>query len=140
MRRIENIVLHCTATGQNAKIENIQRHWRERLGWRNPGYHVIIEANGNAVQLAPYTAVVNGVGGHNSNSIHISYIGGIDANNRPLDNRTPAQVRTMLRLVIELMETYPNARVLGHRDFPNVAKACPSFDVNQWLRACRIIQ
>ena len=35
--------------------------------------------------------------------------------------------------IVELTERYPQAKVIGHRDFPNVAKACPSFDVKTWL-------
>jgi hypothetical protein len=37
----------------------------------------------------------------------------------------------------KLVETYrariPNLIVRGHRDWPGVAKACPSFDVASWL-------
>ena len=39
----------------------------------------------------------------------------------------------MFSKIVELTERYPKAQVLGHRDFPNVKKACPSFDVKQWL-------
>jgi N-acetylmuramoyl-L-alanine amidase len=30
---------------------------------------------------------------------------------------------------------YPNAVVQGHRDFPKVTKACPSFDAKAWAKA-----
>jgi N-acetylmuramoyl-L-alanine amidase len=39
----------------------------------------------------------------------------------------------MFDLIVSLTEKYKGASVLGHRDFPNVAKACPSFDVKTWL-------
>jgi hypothetical protein len=29
--------------------------------------------------------------------------------------------------------------ILGHRDFPSVAKACPSFDVRHWWRTGEVI-
>jgi hypothetical protein len=32
-----------------------------------------------------------------------------------------------------LIYKYPKAEVKGHRDFPNVHKACPSFDVKTCL-------
>lgn len=134
MRTIRHIVIHCTATPQTTTVESIQRHWRDVLKWKSPGYHLIILPDGSFQRLAPDEATTNGVAGHNANSIHISYIGGVDSQNRPIDNRTPQQRNTMLTLVRTLRSRYPHAEVLGHRDFPGVAKACPSFDVRSWLR------
>lgn len=133
-RQITHIVIHCTATPQNTTVASIQRYWRNVLGWKSPGYHVIILPNGTTQQLSSYDNATNGVAGHNKHSIHISYIGGVNAANVPVDNRTPAQRATMLRLVTELKEQYPNAIVCGHRDFPKVKKACPSFSVAAWLK------
>ncbi len=50
-RRISRLVYHCTATPQNATIESIQRYWRESLGWRSPGYHILVRADGTWVNL-----------------------------------------------------------------------------------------
>jgi len=63
------------------------------------------------------------VRGYNSNSIHIAYIGGKDR-----DDRTEIQKAMMLSLIKGLRDKYPEAVIQGHRDFPNVAKACPQFD------------
>lgn len=134
MRTINHIVLHCTATPQNTTIDSIKNYWRSVLGWKSPGYHYMIKANGEVVNTHPIHLISNGVAGHNANSIHISYIGGVDSSNRPFDNRTPAQREAMFRLVWELKVKFPSARILGHRDFPNVAKACPSFDVSVWKK------
>jgi N-acetylmuramoyl-L-alanine amidase len=131
MRQINNIVVHTTATPQTATVQSIQNHWRNVLKWRNPGYHLIVLPNGNLVRLAEDTATTNGVGGHNANSLHVSYIGGIDAQGKPIDNRTPQQRATLLAVVTYWKRLHPNARVLGHRDFPNVAKACPCFNAIQ---------
>ncbi|MDO6388985.1 N-acetylmuramoyl-L-alanine amidase [Pontibacter sp. BT731] len=132
MRKIDNLVIHCTATVQTAKVESIQRYWRDTLKWRSSGYHVIIEANGNIVRLAEDSAVCNGVAGHNSNSLHVSYIGGIDAKGKGLDNRTPQQKVALWQVIKAWKQKYPNAKVLGHRDFPSVKKECPSFDAGKW--------
>lgn len=133
MRSINNIVLHCTATSQDAKPENILRYWKETLGWRTPGYHYLIEKDGAVNNLLPIEKPSNGVKGHNSDSIHISYIGGIDENGAPKDNRTPNQIQAQIDLLTKLKERFPDANICGHRDFPGVNKACPSFDVKQWL-------
>lgn len=133
-REISWIVVHCTATPQTTTIESIKNYWKNNLGWKNPGYHIIVKPDGSAVELLPIDKVSNGVKGFNSVSINISYIGGVDDNNKPLDNRTDAQKATLLTLVKRYKEMFPNAIVQGHRDFPNVKKACPSFDVKEWLK------
>ncbi len=134
MRQIKYIVVHCTATPPDTTIDSIKNYWRESLGWKNPGYHYIITRNGEIVNLFPEEQVSNGVKGYNKNSVHISYIGGVDKNNQPLDNRTDAQKHAMFNKLVALSEKYPNATILGHRDFPGVTKMCPSFDVKQWLK------
>jgi N-acetylmuramoyl-L-alanine amidase len=133
-REINFIVVHCTATQPEAKIEDIKRYWKEVLGWKNPGYHYIIKRNGDIVKLLSEDIPSNGVAGHNQNSIHLSYIGGVDKSNKPIDNRTLSQEAAMFDLIVELSERYPNAKILGHRDFVGVHKACPSFNVRDWLR------
>lgn len=129
MRRIDYIVLHCTATAQSATVEAIQKYWKEHLGWKSPGYHWIIKPNGALVNLLPIEKPSNGVAGYNSNSIHISYIGG-----EKFDDRTEAQRKAMYELVKMLKGKFPKAEVKGHRDFPNVKKACPNFEVKDWLK------
>ena len=131
MRQVDYIAIHCTATGKRTKIESIQKYWRDVLGWRNPGYHFIIEHDGNIEQLLDVEKVSNGVKGYNSKAINFAYIGGIDGNGIPKDTRTEAQKDAIMMLVDSLRHVYPNAKIMGHREFPNVTKACPSFDVQE---------
>ena len=133
-RRIDYIVIHCTATPQNTKVESIIRYWKYVLGWEYPGYHVIIDKDGEATQLLDMSIPSNGVKGYNENSVHISYIGGVDENNKPIDNRTNVQKLRMEGIVWYLKYFYPEAEVLGHRDFPGVKKDCPCFDVKEWYK------
>ena len=128
MRDIKHIVVHCTATGQDATIDAIKRYWKEKLGWRNVGYHYIIKADGTEVQLLSIAHPSNGVKGHNANSIHVCYIGGVDKFGKPLDNRTDAQKKKLLERITALKKMFPKAMIQGHRDFDGVKKACPSFD------------
>ena len=134
MREINYLVVHCTATQPDAKIENIQNYWRKNLGWKSPGYHYIIKADGEIVPLLSIDRVSNGVAGYNSQIINISYIGGIDKSGKPKDTRTEEQKSSILKLLKDLKKRFPSAKIQGHRDFPKVAKACPSFDVKQWLK------
>lgn len=131
MRNIKYIAVHCTATHPTATVESIRRYWLVNLGWKNPGYHYIIDARGYVHHLLPENEVANGVQGYNSVSVHVSYIGGVDISNRPQDTRTKAQKAAMLQLIQQLRTRYPKAIIQGHRDFPNVKKACPSFDAKK---------
>src|SRR5262245_25638036 len=114
-REIKYIVVHCTATAPGTKLENIRRYWKEQLGWQNPGYHYIIQRNGEIVCIYPEHLIANGVKGYNTQSIHISYIGGIDKNNKPVDNRTEEQKEALFNKLVALTEKYPRAKIMGHR-------------------------
>ncbi len=135
IRNIKYIVIHCTATPPNTTIESIKRYWKEVRGWGDtPGYHYVIKRNGEMIRLLPEDKNSNGVYLHNSSCINIAYIGGIDKDGKPQDNRTSAQQQAMFDKIVELTEKYKGAEVLGHRDFPDAKKACPCFDVKTWLK------
>ena len=131
MREIKYIAVHCTATPQTATVSSIQSYWRNVLKWKMPGYHFIIKPDGEVVKLLEIEKVSNGVKGFNSVSINISYIGGVDAQNKPIDNRTEAQKKALLDLLKKLKKQFPKAIIQGHRDFPEVKKACPSFNAKE---------
>ena len=135
MRKIDYIVIHCTATQPNTKKEAILSYWKNTLKWKTVGYHRLIDANGVIHELAKFEQITNGVKGYNSESIHFSYIGGIDESGRPKDTRTLKQKESLLYLVKQAKKQFPNAIVQGHKDFKGVAKACPSFDAKNEYKA-----
>jgi N-acetylmuramoyl-L-alanine amidase len=132
-KKIKYLAIHCTATPQTATIQSIRNYWKNVLKWKSVGYHYIIEPNGKVVQLADISLITNGVKGFNSESIHISYIGGVDSKNKPIDNRTQEQLKSMIELIKDIKKLFPNIIIQGHRDF-GAKKACPSFDVKTWLQ------
>ena len=72
--------------------------------------------------------------GHNAQSVGVCYIGGCATDGKtPKDTRTPAQRAALTSLVKKLLKQYPGATVHGHNEF--AAKACPSFNVKEWLAA-----
>jgi N-acetylmuramoyl-L-alanine amidase len=131
MRNITHIVIHCTATGQDATVDAIKRYWKEKLGWKQVGYHYIIEADGKETQLLTIAQPSNGVKGWNKSIINICYIGGVNKLGKPTDNRTDAQKRQLMTRLKALKTMFPQAIIQGHKDFPNVAKACPCFDAKK---------
>jgi N-acetylmuramoyl-L-alanine amidase len=140
MRDIKYLVVHCTASPQTQKVKDILSYWKNALGWKAPGYHVIVEPNGTAHELQNIASPTNGVRGFNSNSIHISYIGGVDVNGKALDNRTPEQKKVIREYLLKWKKQFPKSKIKGHRDFSpdkngngrvdpwERIKECPSFD------------
>ena len=51
MRAINYIVVHCTATQPTATVEAIKKYWRDVMKWKTVGYHYIIKADGEVVNL-----------------------------------------------------------------------------------------
>lgn len=130
-RVISTVYLHCTASSPNATPDGILNFWQRTRGWDRPGYHYLILADGTLLGLYPERELTYGVRGHNAHSIHLSYMGGIDFDGRPLDTRTPDQRVAMSDAVRHLLTAYPGALIYGH--YAKAAKACPSFDVPAWL-------
>ncbi len=128
MRNIDYIVVHCSATPKNTPIDSIKNYWSNVLGWKSYGYHYIIDSKGISYNITPENNIANGVKGYNANSIHVCYIGG-----KKVDDRNQLQKNKLIEILKTLKAKYPNAKILGHRDFPNVNKACPQFDaINEY--------
>ena len=128
MRKIKYLVVHCTATPQDTRVKSLIDYWHKVLGWKNNGYHFVIEKNGNTSKITPLDKIANGVQGYNQNSIHLAYIGGIDSKGKAVDTRTIAQKKSLLYYLRDLKRKFPKAEILGHRDFAGVTKECPCFD------------
>lgn len=115
MRGIKRIFVHCTAGSQRQTLADLQAEFK-RKGWKNPGYHYVIQADGTVKQLLGEQFISNGVKGYNSTSVNVAYMGGIDADGKAVDNRTDAQKASLITLLKELKGRYPNAEIMGHRD------------------------
>lgn len=132
MRKIDKIIVHCSAGSQSNTAQDVVNYHIRTLKWSRPGYHYVIEPDGKIVNTWPEDQYSNGVKGHNSNAINVCYIGGVDTSRGdlpPVDNRTEAQKESLLKLLRLLKKRYPSAKIYGHRDF--AAKACPSFDARK---------
>lgn len=134
MRHIDTIIVHCSATPSTMDVgaEEIDT-WHRNRGWRGIGYHYVIRRDGEIEDGRPLDEVGAHARGYNANSIGICYIGGVDENLDPQDNRTEEQKAAMFDLIASLQVVFGKCRVLGHCDLPKVTKACPSFNVKKWL-------
>ena len=133
--RVTHLTIHCAATpeGRNDSAQAIEAMDIGRKDIGRPAYHLIVTLDGAVHRSYPDTVLGAHVGGHNTGNIGVCYVGGVDRQARPKDTRTPAQRVALRAIVAEYRAKYPGIVVLGHRDWPGVAKACPSFDVKTQL-------
>jgi N-acetylmuramoyl-L-alanine amidase len=133
-----HLVVHCSATKahQDFGVDDIREWHVKDNGWLDVGYNFVIKRDGVIERGRPAMAVGSGVAGYNSHSLHVCLIGGIDNDGNAEDNFTDAQRKSLAFLLASLNKyVAPKAEVCGHRDFPGVQKACPSFDAKAWWKA-----
>ena len=129
LKEVKYLVVHCTATplSQRVSVEDIDR-WHKAKGWSGIGYHWYVDRDGHIFPGRSEREAGAHVIGYNHCSIGICYEGGLDEQGNSADTRTPSQKAALLFIIKDLKQSYPNAIVLGHRDFPGVHKDCPCFD------------
>ena len=127
-RSINEIIVHCTASyeGKSMTVADIRKmHIKER-GWSDIGYHYVVYIDGSVHEGRDVNISGAHCTGHNTHSIGVVYVGGLDSKGKAKDTRTPAQKTGLLKLLKELKRLYPKATIHGHREYAN--KACPCFD------------
>jgi N-acetylmuramoyl-L-alanine amidase len=138
MRKSTNwIAIHCSATrpSQDVGAADI-RKWHKAQGWSDVGYHFVIRRNGKIEKGRAVDAVGAHVAGFNASSVGVCMVGGVSQKDftKAENNFTKEQWASLKKLVADLSARYPKAKVRGHRDFPKVNKACPSFDAIAWAK------
>lgn len=154
MAQLKYLILHCTATPEGREVSSEEiRAWHTTpvskggRGWKQVGYTDMIHLDGNVERLVANNEdanvdpweVTNGAKGHNSISRHVVYVGGVASDGKtPKDTRTERQKRALESYVKDFHKRFPKVRIIGHREI--AAKACPSFDVQAWLKTIGINQ
>ena len=131
MRKIDKIIVHCSATpeGRDYTAKDIDS-WHRARGFNGIGYHWVVYRDGRVVKGRSESQAGAHCKGYNARSIGICYIGGVASDGKtPKDTRTAAQREALQILIKELLIKYPGATIHGHNEF--AAKACPSFDVKR---------
>lgn len=133
MRKINLIVVHCTATpeGRDVTVNDVRR-WHLQRGFKDVGYHYLVRLDGSIEAGRCLEEPGAHCRGHNRESIGVCYVGGCDTNFRPKATRTPQQRQALVLLLRELKNKFPGVKIAGHRDY--AAKACPSFDATREYR------
>lgn len=140
---VDTIWVHCSATKPDwmlghslaAKVAEIRR-WHLDLGWRDIGYHWIIDRDGKVAPGRPETQEGSHVRGYNRKSLGVCLLGGHGsaATDKFEENFTAAQKAALRQLVSDIRKRTPIKAVRGHNEV--AAKACPGFEVaaQAWLQ------
>ena len=123
MRKIDAIVVHCTATPDAAwqiGVKQIRADHVSARGWNDIGYHYLVRRDGE-IEVGRMESVVGAhcQNGYNQRSIGVVWVG--------IEKPTAQQRSSLVKLVAELSRRYG----LGvHREAdPGANKACPVIDM-----------
>ena len=147
MRPIKEIIVHCTATrpewwatkSTGQKVAEIRRWHVSERGWRDIGYHYLIDRNGTIATGRPLEQIGAHTQGRNTGSIGIALFGGHGSaeTDQFSDHFTGAQDKALRDLIARLQTQFGQLRISGHNEY--AAKACPGFQVGLWLdRGARV--
>ena len=146
-KKLQYLIIHCTATPEGREVTSADiRKWHTSAppvgrGWKQVGYTDMIHLDGKVERLVDNNEdaqvdsweITNGATGYNQISRHIVYVGGVAKDGKtPKDTRTEAQKRALQIYVKNFHERFPDVKIIGHNEV--AAKACPSFDVQVWLK------
>lgn len=153
-KELKYLVIHCTATREGREVSAAEiRRWHTSpvsaggRGWKQVGYTDLVHLNGSVERLVANNEdawvddweITNGAKGYNSVSRHVVYAGGVAADGKTAkDTRTTAQKVALEKYVKDFHAAHPKVKIIGHNQV--AAKACPSFDVQAWLREIGINQ
>lgn len=143
-RRIDGIVVHCTATRPSVfcNVEKIDEMHKARGFSKQSGsghycgYHFVIQKDGG-IEAGRYLDEIGAhVKGYNAHTIGVCYVGGLDDNGKPADTRTLAQKQSLVWLIKLLKTYYPRTTVHGHRDYSPDTNKNGKVDTWEYIKAC----
>lgn len=132
------VFVHCSATkaSRDVGVREI-RQWHKEQGWLDVGYHFVIRRDGTVEQGREESAVGAHAKGHNSTSVSVCLVGGVDDSGKHEANFTPDQMQSLRTLLTELLAKYEGAALRAHHDV--AAKACPSFNLQHWWKTDELV-
>jgi len=122
---IRYLVVHCSDTPDDEPTTARDIHAMHLgFGWHGVGYHRMINRAGDVEQGRPDYWIGAHVYGHNEVSLGVCLLGRTQF--------TDAQFESLENVLRDWTTQYPNAEVVGHRDFTYTEKTCPNFDAKKW--------
>ena len=126
-KKISLLVVHCSDTKNSQNLSATDIHKMHLgFGWNGIGYHKIIQRSGKVENGRPEYWIGAHVKGKNKISLGVCLIG--------KDKFTKKQFNSLEKVLRKWKSSYPNAKILGHRDTGNTKKTRPNFDVITWSK------
>lgn len=131
LKIVKYLVVHCVGCKSNRpfSVESLINTGKQK--WGQCSYHWYVRRNGDIIPLLSESVQGIHVKGYNWCSLGIVYEGGLDEQGHAADTRTEAQKLALYELLKDLTRDYPDARILGHCEFPRVHKDCPCFPASK---------
>lgn len=140
---VDEVIVHCSATRPSwmagrptrEKVAEIRRWHVQDNGWKDIGYHWIIDRDGTVERGRPESVAGAHTMNMNVGTIGVCLIGGhgAAATDRFSDHFTSEQDRALRQLLQEISRRTKIAKVSGHNQYAR--KACPGFLVEPWLKS-----
>jgi N-acetylmuramoyl-L-alanine amidase len=146
MRPLNEIIIHCSATRPewmsgaktSAKVAEIRRWHVSDRGWKDIGYHYLIDRDGTVAKGRALDQIGAHTQGRNTGTIGVCLLGGHGSaeTDKFADHFTPDQDKALRKVLSDLIKQYPTIRkVSGHNQY--AAKACPGFNAPGWYAGAR---
>lgn len=143
MRRLTDIVIHCSASRETANytFEQCIKDHKAR-GFRTCGYHFFIRRDGTTHIGRPLNEQGAHVENFNRNSVGICYEGGLDKNGKAKDTRTLEQKASIRKCIYDTLnffddyQSIKDVKIRGHRDFSPDKNGNGIVEPNEWVKQC----
>ncbi len=125
------IAIHHTVTPNNetgstivTRLRGIQSFHQNTRGWCDVGYHLLVSWDGQAWEGTPAELLGTHVGGQNTGTLGISFMGDFTSTEPP-----SVMTCTGSKLIDWGVKTFGVSRtrttIMGHREFPSQSTGCP---------------
>jgi N-acetyl-anhydromuramyl-L-alanine amidase AmpD len=138
---VREIAVHCTATQPafmhnsrtSERVAEVRRWHVEDRGWKDVGYHYLIDRDGTIARGRAESVIGAGIAGHNRGVLHIALFGGLGSKKTDAFSThfTPAQDAALRALIADIQRRADIRKISGHCAY--AAKECPGFQVRTWL-------
>jgi len=144
MRRIDDFIVHCSATRVNTDytVYQLMKDHKAR-GFKPPfGYHFYTPKAGAVVVGRPIEQIGAHVKGHNTHSIGICYEGGLNEKALAADTRTDMQKAAILQTISQLLQDLKkfqevgHIKIKGHRDYSPDLNQDGEITLDEWMKQC----
>jgi len=131
MRKISKIYVHHSALPRSKSLPEIRELHLAR-GFKDIGYHFIIDGEGRILEGRQLEEEGAHVKGDNVDSIGICVCGNFEE-----EQPFPSQIEALEKLISSLCERFERLQILGHRDYPEADTLCPGHYLYQLLPELR---